>query len=79
MVFSLLGVAATEMLPWLFSSFSVIVEVEGERENVLARGPRWVSFSSVYCHVSPGDTCGKGGYQRRWDEQCIECDLGLED
>jgi hypothetical protein len=31
-----------------FSSFGsgVIVEVEGDRENVFAKGPRWVSLSS---------------------------------
>jgi hypothetical protein len=32
-----------------FSSFGsgVIVEVEGDRENVFAKGPRWVSLSSA--------------------------------
>ena len=44
MVFSLVGVAVPEILA--LSSFSVRVEVEGVRENVLARGPRWVSFNS---------------------------------
>ena len=46
MVLSFVGVAVPEMAPWLLSSFSVMVEVEGDRENVLARGPRWVSLSS---------------------------------
>jgi hypothetical protein len=32
----------------VFSSFGsgVIVDAEGDRENVFARGPRWVSLSS---------------------------------
>lgn len=46
MVLSFVGVAVPEMAPWLLSSFSVMVEVEGDRENVLVRGPRWVSLSS---------------------------------
>ena len=46
MVFSFEGVAVPELPAWLLSSLSVMVEVEGEREKVLARGPRWVSFSS---------------------------------
>ena len=46
MVFSFVGVAVPEMADWLLSSFSVMVEVEGDRENVLVRGPRWVSLSS---------------------------------
>lgn len=41
---------------WFFSSLSVIVDVEGDRENVLASGPKWVSFSS-----GRGSLC-----QRRW-------------
>jgi hypothetical protein len=40
------GVAVPEVLPCTFSSLSVIVEVEGDLENVLVRGPRWVSLSS---------------------------------
>lgn len=39
----LLGCALSSFL----SSFSVIVEVEGDREKVLVRGPKWVSFNSV--------------------------------
>ena len=46
-VFSFVGVTAPETLPWLFSSLSVIVDVDGERPNELARGPKWVSFSST--------------------------------
>ena len=46
-VLSFVGVAVPEMAaPWLLSSFSVMVAVDGDRENVFARGPRWVSFSS---------------------------------
>lgn len=47
MVLSFVGVAVPEMAaPWLLSSFSVMVAVDGDREKVFARGPRWVSFSS---------------------------------
>ena len=38
-----------------FSSFvksGVIVEAEGDREKVFARGPRWVSFNSAVSVVS---------------------------
>lgn len=44
-----LSFVAMELLAMLaFSSLSlVIVEVEGDREKVLARGPRCVSLSSV--------------------------------
>lgn len=52
MVLSLVGVAVPEMAPWLLSSLSVMVEVEGDREKVLVRGPRWVSFSSEGTWVS---------------------------
>jgi hypothetical protein len=46
-VLSFVGVAVPEMAaPWLLSSFSVMVAADGDRENVFARGPRWVSFSS---------------------------------
>jgi hypothetical protein len=45
MVLSFVGVAVPEMAPRFLSSFSVMVEVEGVRENVLARGPKWVSLS----------------------------------
>jgi hypothetical protein len=30
----------------------VMVDVEGDREKVLVRGPKWVSFNSVAGHVS---------------------------
>jgi hypothetical protein len=48
MLFSVFGVEAPEgtVDAWDLSSFSVIVDVEGEREKLLAIGPRWVSFSS---------------------------------
>ena len=39
-------------IDWLLSSLSVIVDVEGDRENVLASGPKWVSFSSGRKFVS---------------------------
>jgi hypothetical protein len=45
-VFSFVGVADPEMLAWFLLSLSVMVDVDGERENVFARGPRWVSFNS---------------------------------
>jgi hypothetical protein len=35
-----------------FSSLSVIVDVEGDLENVLERGPKWVSFNSRRDQVS---------------------------
>jgi hypothetical protein len=60
MVFSLLGVGVVERLVWLLSSFSAIAEVEGEREKVFARGPRWVSFNSMHRKVSMGHAHGKG-------------------
>jgi hypothetical protein len=54
MVFSLfcVGVDVPEMeAAWFFSSFSgVIVDVDVEREKVLVRGPRWVSFNSRTRH-----------------------------
>ena len=40
------GVAVPEAALWLLSSLSVMVDVEGDRENVFARGPKWVSFNS---------------------------------
>lgn len=42
-----LGVGVAEVGRGLFSSLSVMVDVEGVREKVLVRGPRWVSLSSV--------------------------------
>lgn len=42
-----LGVGVDEVGGTPFSSFSVMVDVEGLREKVLARGPKWVSFSSA--------------------------------
>jgi len=58
MVLSFVGVAVPEMAaPWLLSSFSVMVAVDGDRENVFARGPRWVSFSFL---VSFHDMFAKG-------------------
>jgi len=45
MVPSFVGVAVPDMLGWAFSLLSVMVEVDGEREKVLAKGPRWVSLS----------------------------------
>src|SRR4051794_41039254 len=47
MAFSSVGVADPARPPGLLS-LSVIVEVEGEREKVLVRGPRWVSFNSAH-------------------------------
>lgn len=45
MALSVVGVTAPD--DWgILSSFSVIVEVEGDRAKAL-RGPRWVSLSSV--------------------------------
>lgn len=44
MVPSFVGVAEPAMLGWAFS-LSVMVDVDGEREKVLAKGPRWVSLS----------------------------------
>jgi hypothetical protein len=43
---SLVGVDTPAMLARDLSSFSVMVEVDGVREKVFARGPRWVSLSS---------------------------------
>jgi hypothetical protein len=51
-VLSFVGVAVPEMEPWLLSSFSVTVALEGDRENVLERGPRWVSLSSAAADLS---------------------------
>jgi hypothetical protein len=42
-----LGVGVADVGWRPFSSFSVMVDVEGLRENVLVRGPKWVSFSSA--------------------------------
>lgn len=44
-VFSFVGVAEPAMLAWAFSLLSVMVDVEGDREKVLAKGPKWVSLS----------------------------------
>jgi hypothetical protein len=44
MAFSLVGVVAPGLVP--FSSLSVMVEVDGDRENALS-GPRCVSLSSA--------------------------------
>lgn len=41
-----LGVGVAEVGMGDFSSFSVIVDVDGFREKVLVRGPKWVSFNS---------------------------------
>jgi len=43
---SLVGVAVPEMDSWALRSLSVIVEVDGDREKVSFRGPRWVCLSS---------------------------------
>jgi hypothetical protein len=68
MVFSFVGVAVPEMEDWLLSSFSVMVEVEGDRENVLVRGPRWVSLSSKLAMLSvtspTRDRGRQGGFAR---------------
>lgn len=53
MAFSSVGVADPARPPGLLS-LSVMVEVEGDREKVLVRGPRWVSFNSARHHMSAG-------------------------
>jgi hypothetical protein len=64
-VLSFVGVAVPEMAaPWALSSFSVTVAVDGDRENVFARGPRWVSFSFL---VSFHDIAKGTGEIRRPD------------
>jgi hypothetical protein len=40
-----------------------MVEVEGERENVLVRGPKWVSLSSVTTLLSATVACAKAEWQ----------------
>jgi len=42
-----LGVGVDDVGMRPFSLLSVMVEVEGLREKVLVRGPKWVSFSSI--------------------------------
>jgi len=59
MAFSSVGVADPARPPGLLS-LSVMVEVEGEREKVLVRGPRWVSFNSAHHHMSAGIPSQKG-------------------
>ena len=54
--FSCVGVAVPERPPGLLLSLSVIVDVEGDREKVLVRGPRWVSFNFL---VSFHDILGR--------------------
>ena len=43
---SVVGVTAPDA-EGVFSSFSIMVEVEGDRAKAL-RGPKWVSLSSVF-------------------------------
>lgn len=50
-----------------FSSFSVMVEVEGDRENVFASGPRWVSLNSA-ANVSSYSTRHTRPVVGRWAE-----------
>jgi hypothetical protein len=75
MVFSVVGVVAPA-LGWPFSSLSVMVDVEGEREKAL-RGPRCVSLSSVaICQPSGGGL--RGGQATPRSKQTL-CELPRHD
>lgn len=50
MLLSVVGVAAPEVLGAFSSLSGVMVDVDGDREKVLVKGPKWVSFNSV-CEI----------------------------
>jgi hypothetical protein len=75
-VLSLAGVAEDEegaatVLAWFLSS-PTMVDVEGEREKVLVRGPRWVSLSFLvnFHDMAPRVAC-------RFDSDVADVSVGV--
>jgi hypothetical protein len=73
MALSVVGVVAS-VLTRVFSSLSVMVEVDGDLEKAL-RGPRWVSFSSEQGERRSGQQMlvRESDQNEEWDFGGFEC------
>ena len=70
MLLSVVGVEVPEILGAFSSLSGVMVEVEGDREKVLVRGPKWVSFNSVGRAVSnPRLNCSIADREARTEQE----------